>query len=76
MKFAHNRHIVIAAVTFVGGWRGVDGQYATANTPLDYVDPLIGTINGGIVVRIDKVEVKRELINCRPCIPRCNITIR
>ena len=46
MMFAWTRHFAIA-VAVVGG---VKAQNGTGKAPLEYVDTLIGTINGGMAV--------------------------
>jgi hypothetical protein len=47
MRLCGNRCFGVMAVGLLAGWMGVEGQNATGKTPMDYVDTLIGTINGG-----------------------------
>jgi len=51
MRLAQQSKTAFAAATLVFNWRGVTAQNTTGKSPVDYVDPLIGTINGGMAVR-------------------------
>jgi hypothetical protein len=55
MRVAQHRNFAFATATLMVYWKDATAQNTSRKSPVDYVDPLIGTINGGMDVNREKL---------------------